>query len=96
MQPNYEIISPLRFLLLQSKNEEMFNELLKLESHVKELQKSERWPKLEAKVIKVLEKDFPAALTSTVIGILLTNSFEVIHEGNNLLGLFQVQQQQQQ
>lgn len=75
---NVQLVTPLKFLLLKKSNPDLFAKLTMLESHVEDVKKSPRWKDFQSAIIDPLEKQFNINDISQVIGIICTNSFELI------------------
>ena len=81
LQGNSQIITPLKFLTLQKSDPDTFAKLLKLESHVEQVKKSERWKDFQQNIISPLKKlGYAEDLISQIVGIICTNSFELLQK----------------
>ncbi len=90
---NHQLVTPLSFLMLQKSNPDLFSKLLSLESHVSDLKASSRWKDMQAKIVAPLQKlDYDQDLISQVVGIICTNSFELLQPGKGAPqhGLFEM------
>ena len=91
-KPNLRLISPLKFLCLEKSAKSTFENLIKLESHSEELQKSDRWTDLKKNIIDPLVEitgEDPEKLIK-LVGILSTNSFELLSNKTPFTGLFEL------
>ena len=83
---------PLNFLKLKNSDPELFEKLLNLESHVEEVKESVMWPEYQKGIVEPLTKmDFDEDLVCQIIGIICTNSFELLQptKGAPQHGLFE-------
>ena len=83
---------PLNFLKLKNSDPELFEKLLNLESHVEEVKESVMWPEYQKGIVEPLtEMDFDQDLVCQIIGIICTNSFELLQptKGAPQHGLFE-------
>ena len=88
-----ELIAPLRFLMLKESDPDHFDKLLSLESHVEDLKASDRWKEMQKDIVEPLKTlDFNEDVISKVVGIISTNSFELIQPGKETPhhGLFEL------
>ncbi|KAL9703820.1 hypothetical protein quinque_007338 [Culex quinquefasciatus] len=86
---HFNVITPVRCLLLYRKNRDLFDEMMRMESHVEERRGSEIWqihdkyvvtPLLEAGILDSLndgELEVTGELIQRVCGILDVNTFEI-------------------
>ena len=84
---------PLNFLKLKNSDPELFEKLLNLESHVEEVKESVMWPEYQKGIVEPLTKmDFDEDLVCQIIGIICTNSFELLQptKGAPQHGLFEI------
>lgn len=89
---NVQLVTPLKFLLLKKSNPDLYAKLTTLESHIDDVQKSQRWANFKSAIVEPLEKLFNVDDISNVIGIICTNSFELIKPGSSTTqhGLFEL------
>jgi len=85
-------ITPLRLLALKFSQPERFNDCLSMEANLTELRTRELWENFEREVIgPVVDLQLEGVdkgMVERLVGIILTNSFEVVANGCLLFGIF--------
>ncbi|XP_076045910.1 SET domain-containing protein SmydA-8-like isoform X2 [Oratosquilla oratoria] len=91
--PAYECVAPLRCLLTQKTDPKKWETLKTMQSHAEEIRKTELYQVNQNNTEKFLRiflgcEDLDADVIHEMCGILLTNAFDVVHNGTRVRALY--------